>query len=89
MDKGLLKIQISYYDNGQIMNHWPKYDRSNYHGLQQSWYENGNKRDSHYCNMGTWIGIQQNWNEDGTRRFIKKYINDNDNGPQIIFLYEN
>jgi antitoxin component YwqK of YwqJK toxin-antitoxin module len=83
-----IEIRREYSFNGDLEHENTFIKNSNIvHGLQKSWYSNGNKEHEFYCYFNKWSDIHQYWGIDGERRYIKTYKNDEKHGIDIYFNY--
>ena len=81
-----IETKREYYENGQLQCEWPMLNGER-HGIQKWWWDNGNIQYIYLRVNGQVQGIIQYWNYHGTIDLIRKYKNNNQHGPKIIFKY--
>ena len=78
--------EIEYHLNGKIAREWPMLN-GEYHGVQKTYWNNGNIYCHYYQNNGEYDRMFERWNENGSREFIHKIKMSRSHGTQIDFEY--
>lgn len=74
------------YENGNLWIEFNYLEKS-MHGIQKTYYPNGQIKGLFNKHNGNFHGTDQNWNDNSTRNYLIKYKKDHLEGPKIEFNY--
>ena len=82
-----MEINIKYWTHCSLVKSIKRSKNNRLHGIQQSWYKNGNKELEYSEKDGFETGLVQWWYFNGVRENIKIRKNDLNHGLKVEFNY--